>query len=217
MSTSTRSTSSSRAAIMSSSLAAWGGVGAQGSLPIGWEATPCVADWRTPTMGVMTVAAPSTGLTFGSTIERVRAGVSCPRCRATSDPGEPFCAHCGERVVVVREGRPPADVAATRSLQLAGVLVLANAIIGSLTFGVVFVVSDAARVVEAALFLEGIKLLVVGSLAGLSIRMGVRGIRDTAAGGLRGRGRAIAGIVISSIFALLVLVSSAAVAVLFLL
>jgi len=167
-------------------------------------------------MGAMTVAAPSAGLTFGSTIDRVRAGVTCPRCRSASDPGEPFCAHCGERVVMVRAGRAPADVAATRSLQTAGVLVLANTIIGALTFGVVFLVSDAARVVEAALFLEGIKLLVVGSLAMVSIRLGVRGIRDTASGGLRGRGRAIAGIVISAIFALLVLVSSAAVVALYL-
>ncbi len=172
---------------------------------------------RTPRMGVMTVAAPSAGLTFGSTIERVRAGVSCPRCRAASDPAEPFCAHCGERVVLVRAGRPPADVAATRSLQLAGVLVLANSIVGSLTFAVVFLLSDAARLGEAALFLEGIKLLVVGSLAVVSIRLGVRGLRDTAAGGLRGRGRAIAGIVISSIFALLVLLSAAAVVALYLL
>ena len=117
---------------------------------------------------------------------------------------------------MVRAGRAPADVAATRSLQTAGVLVLANTIIGALTFGVVFLVSDAARVVEAALFLEGIKLLVVGSLAMVSIRLGVRGIRDTASGGLRGRGRAMAGIVISAIFALLVLVSSAAVVALYL-
>jgi hypothetical protein len=167
-------------------------------------------------MGVMTVAAPSAGLTFGSTTERVRAGATCPRCRSASDPGEPFCAHCGERVVVVRAGRAPADVAATRSLQLAGVLVIANTIVGALTFGVVFLVSDAARLMEAALFLEGIKLLVVGALAVSAIRMGVQGIRDTASGGLRGRGRAIAGIIISAIFSLLVVLSFAAMLLLYL-
>jgi len=166
-------------------------------------------------MGGMTIAAPRTRLPFATTTERVHAGVACPRCRASSDPGEPFCAQCGARVVLVRAGRAPADVAATRSLQLAGVLVLANTIIGSLTFAVVFLVSDAARLVEAALILEGIKLLVVGSLAAISIRLGVRGIRDTALVGLKGRGRAIAAIVISSIFALLVLLSFAAVLVLY--
>lgn len=167
-------------------------------------------------MGVMSVAAPTQRLPFGTTIERVRAGVSCPRCRASSDPGEPFCSHCGARVVVMRAGRAPADVTATRSLQFAALVVLANTVIGALTFGVVFLVSDAARLTEAALFLEGIKLLVVGVLATTAIRLGVRGIRDTAAGGLRGRGRAVAGIVISSIFALLVLLSFSAVLVMFL-
>lgn len=159
----------------------------------------------------MSVAAPTPSLSFGTTTERVRAGIVCSRCRASSLPGEPFCAHCGARVVVVAAGRQPADVAATRSLQLAGLVVLANTIVGALTFGVVFLVSDAARLAEAALFLEGIKLLVVGVLATSAIRLGVRGIRDTAAGGLRGRGRAIAGIVISAIFALLVLLSFSAV------
>lgn len=116
----------------------------------------------------------------------------------------------------MRAGRAPADVTATRSLQFAALVVLANTVIGALTFGVVFLVSDAARLLEAALFLEGIKLLVVGVLATTAIRLGVRGIRDTAAGGLRGRGRAVAGIVISSIFALLVLLSFAAVLVMYL-
>jgi DNA-directed RNA polymerase subunit RPC12/RpoP len=164
----------------------------------------------------MSVAAPTQRLSFGTTTERVRAGVACPRCRATSDPGEPFCAHCGARVVVMRAGKAPADVAATRSLQFAALVVAANTVIGVLTFGVVFLVSDAARLIEAALFLEGIKLLVVGVLATTAIRFGVRGIRDTAAGGLRGRGRAIGGIVIASIFALLVLLSFAAVLVMYL-
>ena len=167
-------------------------------------------------MGVMSVAAPLQRLPFGTTTERVRAGVTCSRCRATSEPDEPFCAHCGARVVMLREGRAPADVTATRSLQFAGLVVIANTIVGALTFGVVFLVSDAARLLEAALFLEGIKLLVVGVLATSAIRLGVRGIRDTAGGGLRGRGRAIAAIVISSIFALLVLLSFGAVLVMFL-
>lgn len=158
-------------------------------------------------MGVMTVAAPTTRVAFGSTVERVRRGVACPRCRADSALDEPFCAHCGARVSIPAVGRRPADVAATRSLQFAGLVVLANAVVGALTLGVVVLVSDAARLADAALMLEGIKLLVVGVLASAGIRFGIRGIRDTADGLLRRRGWAVAGVVISSVFALLVVLS----------
>lgn len=155
----------------------------------------------------MSVAAPATRLPFGTTVERVRAGVACPVCRTQSHPDEPFCAHCGARVVIRRAGRRPADVAATRSLQFALLVVAANVIVGGLTFAAVYLVSDAARLTEAALFLEVIKLLAVGALAAASIRLGVRGIRDTSDGMLRRRGWAVAGIAISSCFALLVTLS----------
>lgn len=160
-------------------------------------------------MGVMTVAAPATRLPFGTTVERVRAGVACPRCRAASDVDEPFCAHCGARVVIRTRGRRSADVAATRSLQLALLVAVANLVIGGLTFAAVYLVSDAARLSEAALALEAIKLVAVWALAGASIRFGVRGIRDTADGMLRRRGWAVAGIAISACFALLVTLSFA--------
>ena len=158
-------------------------------------------------MGVMTVAAPSTLAPFGSTVERVRRGIACASCGASASASEPFCSHCGSRVVIAGEGRRPADVAATRSLQLALALLVANAVIGTLTLGVVVLVSDAARLMEAALFLEAIKLLVVAALAVASIRLGVRGLRETADGMLRRRGWAVAGIVVSSCFAVLVVLS----------
>lgn len=158
-------------------------------------------------MGAMTVAAPTTLAPFGATTERVRRGVACVACGASASASEPFCAHCGSRVVIAAEGRRPADVAATRSLQLAGLLLAANAAIGTLTLGVVVLVSDAARLMEAALALEGIKLLVVAALATASIRFGVRGLRSTADGMLRRRGWAIAGLVISSCFSVLVVLS----------
>jgi hypothetical protein len=100
-------------------------------------------------------------------------------------------------------------VAATRSLQFAFLVIAANVVIGGLTFAAVFVVSDAARLIDAALFLEAIKLIAVGALATASIRFGARGIRDTADGMLRRRGWAIAGIAISACFALLVTLSFA--------
>jgi len=161
-----------------------------------------------PKMGDMTTAAPLTRLPLGATVERVQRGIACPACRTPSDPREPFCAHCGARVVIRTAGRP-ADVAATRSLQFALLVVAANAIVGGLSFAAVYLVSDAARLAEAALLLEALKLLAVIPLAAASVRFGVRGIRDTADGMLRRRGWAVAGIVISSCFAVLVVLSFA--------
>ncbi|RQP08732.1 MAG: hypothetical protein EAS51_13680 [Microbacteriaceae bacterium] len=155
----------------------------------------------------MTVAAPSTLAAFGSAVERARRGIACAACGASASASDLFCSRCGSRVVVAREGRRPADVAATRSLQLGLAVVVANAVIGTLTLGVVVLVSDAARLMEAALFLEAIKLLVVAALATASIRFGVRGLRETADGMLRRRGWAVAGLVISSCFAVLVVLS----------
>lgn len=158
-------------------------------------------------MGVMTVAAPSTLAPFGATIERVRRGLACPACGAAASAEQPFCGRCGSRVVIATAGRRPAGLAATRSLQLALLLVVANAVIGALTLGVVMLVADATRLMEAALALEGIKLLVVWGLAAASIRFGVRGIRETADGMLRRRGWALAGIIVSATFAVLVVLS----------
>lgn len=158
-------------------------------------------------MGVMTVASPTALLPFGTTVERARRGLACSTCGTPVALAEPFCAHCGARVVIESRGKRPADVAATRSLQLALVVVAANLVIGALTLGVVMLVADAARLREAALFLEGIKLLVVAALAAASVRLGVRGIRETADGMLRRRGWAVAGVVISAIFAVLVSLS----------
>lgn len=158
-------------------------------------------------MGDMSVAAPTTRLPFGSTTARVRRGVACPRCRSSSALDAPFCSRCGARVVFLADGRGPADFAATRSLQFAALVVVANALVGAATFAVVLLVADAARLVQAAMLLEVLKVLVVGPLAATAIRFGVRGLRDTADGRLRRRGWAIAGIAVAAFFALLVLLS----------
>ncbi|AYF96837.1 hypothetical protein [Protaetiibacter intestinalis] len=155
----------------------------------------------------MTVAAPTALLPFGTTVERARRGVACIVCRTPVAAAEPFCAHCGARVVIASRGKRPADVAATRSLQFALLVIASNIVVGALTLGVVVLVADAARLMQAALFLEGIKLLVVATLAATSIRLGVRGIRETADGMLRRRAWAVAGVVVSSIFTLLVVCS----------
>ncbi|QEO09835.1 hypothetical protein [Protaetiibacter larvae] len=162
----------------------------------------------------MSVLASPSRLPFGTTTERVRRGIACGRCGRASAADEPFCAHCGARVVILAPGRRPADVAATRSLQFAGLAMLANSIVGSAAFAVVFLVSDAARLNEAALFLQGVTLLVVGVLSAAAIRFGIRGLRNTADGRLRRRGWAVTGIVVAGGLVMLVAMSFAAVLVL---
>ena len=158
-------------------------------------------------MGVMTVA-PSTGVLIPPFDAAPRNAVRCTSCGTAAVAREPFCAHCGSRVAfAVSRGTRPADLAATRSLQLAVLAVAVNILIGGVSFGVVYLVADAARLTEAALGLEAMRFLVVGSLVVLAIRSGVRGLRDTRDGQLRRRGWAVAGIVLASIFGLLVTLS----------
>ena len=158
-------------------------------------------------MGVMTVA-PSTGVLIPPFDAAPRTAVRCTSCGTAAVAREPFCAHCGSRVAfAVSRGTRPADLAATRSLQLAVLAVAVNILIGGVSFGVVYLVADAARLTEAALGLEAMRFLVVGSLVVLAIRSGVRGLRDTRDGQLRRRGWAVAGIVLASIFGLLVTLS----------
>ena len=87
---------------------------------------------------------------------------------------------------------------------------LTNILVGGMSFGVVYLVADAARLTEAAVGLEGMRLLLVGALVVLAIRRGVQGLRETRDGVLRRRGWAVAAIVISSIWGLLVTLSFAA-------
>jgi hypothetical protein len=168
-------------------------------------------------MGVMTVASPTTGvplvpLAHAPRIEfppaeSARLRVTCQTCLSAADSSEPFCAHCGSRVVLATSAGRPADVAATRSLQFGLLVVVANLLIGGGAFGVVLLVSDAARFTDAALALEVLKFLVVGSLAVVAIRYGVRGVRATADGRLARRRWAIAGIGIGGLFGTLVTLS----------
>lgn len=156
----------------------------------------------------MTVAYPTAGIAA----PRLDAAPTCP-CGTRAATREPFCAHCGRRVAVPTAGGL-ASVAATRALQFAVIVVIANAIVGGATFAVVYLVSDAARLTEAALGLELLRLLVIGSLVATAIRFGIRGLRETADGRLRRRGWAIAGLVVAGFFGLLVALSVTATAVL---
>ena len=158
-------------------------------------------------MGDMTVA-PTAGVVVPQFDAVTRVRISCLTCGTIAHEREPYCAHCGARVVLAaRQG--PASVAATRSLQFALLVVLTNILVGGMSFGVVYLVADAANLTEAALGLEGMRLLLVGSLVALAIRSGIRGLRETRDGTLRRRGWAVTGIVVSAIWGVLVTLSFA--------
>jgi DNA-directed RNA polymerase subunit RPC12/RpoP len=164
-------------------------------------------------MGDMTVAYPTTGIAVP---QREAPALVCSSCGTHADaPREPFCAHCGSRISVsVRGGI--ASIAATRSLQFAVLAVVTNILVGGASFGVVYLLSDAARLTEAALGLEAVRFLVVGALLAVAIRYGIRGLKHTRDGALRRRPWAILGLAISGFYALLIGGSFAATAVLYL-
>ena len=169
-------------------------------------------------MGDMTVAYPTAGMTSPplEPASHPAAIVACSACGTrAADSLEPFCAHCGSRVAVSARGKV-ASIAATRSLQFALLAVATNILVGGTSFGVIYLLSDAARLTEAAVGLEAMRFLIVGILLVLAIRSGVRGLRQTRDGVLKRRPWAIAGIVISGFYALLVAGSFAATTALYL-
>ena len=163
-------------------------------------------------MGDMTVAFPTTGMLNP---QREAPALACTSCgtRAVA-PDKPFCAQCGSRVsLAVKSGI--ASIAATRSLQFAALAVLTNILVGGASFGVVYLLSDAARVSEAAVGLEAVRFVIVGTLLAVAIRYGVRGLKQTRDGALKRRPWAIIGLVVSGLYALLILGSFVATALLF--
>lgn len=160
----------------------------------------------------MTVAYPTAGMT-SPPLERTPVApaiVACSACGARAvASAAPFCANCGSRVsVAVRGG--VASIAATRSLQFALLAVATNILVGGAAFGVVYLLSDAARLTEAALGLEALRFLLVGVVLALAVRFGLRGLRQTRDGALRRRGWAIAGLVLAGLYGLLIVGSFAA-------
>lgn len=166
----------------------------------------------------MTVA-PTAGIAPRPLVDAYpNAWTTCSSCGRGADAREPFCSHCGSRVAVVgRPGKRLASLHATRALQLAVLVVVANILLGGVSFGVVYLVADAARLTEAALGLEAMRWLAIVALAVLAIRAGVRGIRDTADGTLGRRAWAVLGISVAGLWALLVSASLVATTALFLL
>ena len=128
---------------------------------------------------------------------------SCAICGARLGLSSAYCSHCGaaHAVATDRKGRP-VDLAATRSLQLAILVIVANIVVGALALGVMMVSSDTKNLVTAALGLELLHFLVVGGLVAATISYGVRGIRETRDGRLGRRTWAVMSIVVSSLVGL---------------
>ena len=129
--------------------------------------------------------------------------IPCALCGARLAPSSAYCSHCGaaHAVATDRKGRP-VDLAATRSLQLAILVIVANIVVGALALGVVMVSSDTKNLITAALGLELLHFLVVGGLVAATISYGVRGIRETRGGRLGRRNWAVLSIVVSSLVGL---------------
>jgi len=123
---------------------------------------------------------------------------SCALCGARIASSSAYCSHCGaaHTVATDRKGRP-VDLAATRSLQLAILVIVANIVVGAFALGVVVLTSDTKNLVNAALALELLHFLVVGGLVAATISYGVRGIRETRNGRLGRRNWAVLSIVVS--------------------
>ncbi|CAN5441762.1 hypothetical protein BH10ACT6_BH10ACT6_10740 [soil metagenome] len=129
--------------------------------------------------------------------------LSCAHCGARVALSNAYCSQCGgaNAISVDRKGRP-VDLAATRSLQMAILVVVANIVVGALGLGIVMVTSDTKNLLTAALGLELLHFMVVGGLVAATISYGVRGIRETREGHLGRRTWAVLSIVIASLVGL---------------
>jgi hypothetical protein len=125
--------------------------------------------------------------------------IPCAHCGVRTSLSNAYCPNCGSAnaMPVDRKGRPY-DLAATRSLHLAILVIVANIVVGGLALGTL-VGSNASNLLTAALGLELLHFLVVGGLVAATISYGVRGIRETRGGRLGRRHWAVLSIVVSSL------------------
>jgi len=93
------------------------------------------------------------------------------------------------------------SLASTRSLQLGGLVIAVDVLLAAVSVGALYFLLVPT---EFAVLLDGVKFVVVGALAALAVRSGIRGLRETAGGQLTRRRWAILGIVIGGFFGLLV-------------
>jgi NADH:ubiquinone oxidoreductase subunit 5 (subunit L)/multisubunit Na+/H+ antiporter MnhA subunit len=125
--------------------------------------------------------------------------IPCAHCGARSALSNAYCPTCGSAMAlpVDRKGRPY-DLAATRSLQLAILVIVANILVGALALGTL-VGSNATNLALAGLGLELLHFVVIGGLVAATISYAVRGIRETRGGRLGRRNWAVLSLVVSSL------------------
>jgi hypothetical protein len=109
---------------------------------------------------------------------------TCARCGLGAAAGTRFCSACGT-AFAANSVTAPLDLATRRTVQLGALTIIANIVVGAATFGVVYTVSGSPRYITAALLLEALHLLVVGALAMVTLRSGVRAIRQSRDGRTR--------------------------------
>jgi len=103
--------------------------------------------------------------------------------------------------------------ASTRSLQFAGLVITVDVVLAAASVAALYFLADPAHLGTVAVFFDGTKFAVVGTLAVVAVRWGIVGLRETASGQLTRRRWAIAGIVIAGFFGVLVASSFVATAV----
>lgn len=140
---------------------------------------------------------------------------SCARCGRGAAVDSRFCSACGTALAADRV-TAPLDLATRRTVQFGALTILANIVVGAAAFGVVYVVSDASRLLTAAVVLEALHALVVGTLATQTLRFGIRAVRLTRDGRTRMSLWGVLGIVVASIVLLSLVLSFAAVVAMFL-
>lgn len=136
---------------------------------------------------------------------------SCARCGMGHAADSRFCSACGTALAADRIVAP-LDLATRRTIRFGALTLVANVLVGAATFGVVSLVSGAPRYVTAALLLEALHLLVVGSLALQTLRFGVRSVQLARDGRTRLSVWAVLGVVVAGLVLLSLLVSFALVA-----
>ena len=155
-------------------------------------------------MGDMTVAPLAVAPVSAAPLANSRI-TRCALCGTGSDAQSSFCSHCGAQLIP--DAKAPAAVAATRSLQYAILVLVANIVVGGLALGVIFVTSDTSHLATAALQLEVLQFLVVGALVALTLRTGIRALRMTRGGRVGRRSWAVVSVAISSLVGLALVVS----------
>jgi hypothetical protein len=140
---------------------------------------------------------------------------SCARCGWGAAADSRYCSACGTALAADRVVAP-LDVATRRTIQFGALTILANIVVGAAAFGVVYVVSDASRLLVAAMVLEALDVVVVGALAVQTLRFGIRAVRLTRDGRTRMSAWGVLGIVLAAIVLLSLVLSFAAVVAMYL-